>query len=167
MKNIIKMSFIKSFTFYLLHFTFFGLILVACNKKAEPVSETAESNIGLVQLSDEQMELAGIELGKPEKRVIAGYVECTGLIEVPPYSLYSVFTPTAGFIQSAKWLPGDFVKKGALLTSIKYPDIVKLQREFLEVQSQLEFLQNDLKRKETLAAADAASQKTLEQAKQI
>lgn len=155
MQNIIKFSII-------------GIVMIAlaaCGKKEEPSAKTAQPAVRLINLTGEQMELAGIELGKPEKRMIEDYVECTGMIEVPPYSLYSVFAPTAGFIQSAKWLPGDYIKKGTLLTSITHPDLVKLQREFLEVQSQLEFLQNDLKRKETLAASDAASQKALEQAR--
>lgn len=156
MQNIIKIGII----------TFLIMIVFGCGKKEDPVaSEETQSTSQLVNLSSEQMELAGIELGKPEKRMIEDYVECTGMIEVPPYSLYSVFAPTAGFIQSAKWLPGDFIKKGTLLTSITHPDLVKLQREFLEVQSQLEFLQNDLKRKETLSESDAASQKALEQSR--
>lgn len=159
------MKILKSFIFYTLPITFFGLMLVACGKKAEPLAEAAQPEALFVNLSDEQMKMAGIELGKPEKRTISGYIECTGRIEVPPYSLYSVFSPTTGFVQSVQHLPGDFVKKGTALTTISHPDLVKLQREFLEVQSQLEFLKNDAARKETLAAAEAASQKVFEQAK--
>lgn len=165
MKIIIKVSVLKYLRFCILHFTFFGLIMTACVKKAEPIAEVATSDATLINLTAEQMEMAGIELGKPEKRIISSYIECTGRIEVPPYSLYSVYAPTAGFIQSAKFLPGDLVKKGAVLTSISHPDLVKLQREFLETQSQLDFLKNDVTRKETLAAAEAASQKSYQQAK--
>ncbi|MFN7117020.1 MAG: efflux RND transporter periplasmic adaptor subunit [Saprospiraceae bacterium] len=155
MQNILKISLIISISF----------LAFACGKKEAPVSEAPPAAATLVNLSAEQMKMAGIELGKPEKRVISGYIECTGRIEVPPYSLYSVFAPSAGFVQSVKHLPGDYVKKGTLLTQISHPDLVKLQREFLEVQSQLEFLKNDMTRKETLAAAEAASQKAFEQAK--
>lgn len=155
MQNILKISFI----------TLISFLVFACGKKETPLAEAPPAAATLVNLSAEQMKMAGIELGKPEKRVISGYIECTGRIEVPPYSLYSVYAPTAGFIQSAKYLPGDYVKKGTLLTSISHPDLVKLQREFLEVQSQLEFLKNEVTRKETLTAAEAASQKAFEQAK--
>ncbi len=142
-----------------------ALFTIACNKKSETTAAATEVATELAVLTSEQIALAGIELGRPEKRVIADFIECNGRIEAPPYSLYSVFAPGAGFIQSAKWLPGDFVKKGAVLTSLRHPDFVKSQRELLEVQSQLSFLQNDLARKETLAAADAASQRALEQAR--
>ncbi len=165
MKNIIKTPIITFLRFCILHFIFFGLMLTACGKKEAPPSEAPPAAATLVNLSAEQMKMAGVELGKPEKRLISGYIECTGRIEVPPYSLYSVYAPTAGFIQSAKYLPGDYVKKGAILTSITHPDLVKLQREFLEVQSQLEFLKNEVTRKQTLTAAEAASQKAFEQAK--
>lgn len=150
----------------LIFVAFLGLLLAACanDNAAEQMEESAEESAMGVSLTEEQMELAGIELGKPQLRTISEHVECTGRIEVPPYSLYSVFAPTTGFIQSAKYLPGDYVRKGVVLTTITHPDLVKLQREFLETQSQLAFLESDLKRKETLAASDAASQKAMEQA---
>lgn len=159
---------IKKLAFYILNFAFLGLLVVACGGDEAPEQMNADVETmqsATVSLTEEQMELAGIELGKPQMRTIADYVECTGRVEVPPYGLYSVFSPTTGFIRSAKYLPGDYVKKGAVLTSITHPDLVKLQREFLETQSQLAFLENDVKRKETLAATDAASQKAMEQAR--
>ena len=159
---------IKKLAFYILNFAFLGLLTIACggDEAPEQMDNSAETmDAATVSLTEAQMELAGIELGKPQLRTIADYVECTGRVEVPPYSLYSVFAPTTGFIRSAKYLPGDYVKKGTVLTSITHPNLVKLQREFLETQSQLAFLANDVERKETLAASDAASKKALEQAR--
>lgn len=159
--------FIKNITFYILNIAFFSFLMMACGKSEMPEQqESVQEDMAMaVSLTEEQMKMAGIELGKPQLRTISEHVECTGRIEVPPYSLYSVFAPTTGFIQSAKYLPGDYVKKGTALTSITHPDLVRLQREFLETQSQLAFLESDLQRKETLAAADAASQKAMEQAR--
>lgn len=155
MKNSIKISI----------FSLISIFVFACGKSEAPTQPETTPRRSAVSLTEAQMELAGIELGKPQLRNISEHIECTGRIEVPPYSLYSVSAPTVGFIQSAKYLPGDFVKKGTVLTSITHPDLVKLQREFLETQSQLAFLESDLTRKETLAASDATSQKAMEQAR--
>ncbi len=117
-----------------------------------------------INLSDEQMALAGIEIGQPQKRVLSEKINCTGTVEVPPQSLASVYSPVQGFVKKVNHLVGDYVRKGELLTSISHPDLVKLQREFLEVHSQLSFLEKDYQRKQTLAAGDAASQRSKEEA---
>lgn len=140
--------------------------LTACNggKQQEQTSETAATP-AVIQLNTEQRKQAGIEIGRPERRRIAHYVECTGKVEVPPQSLASVYAPVAGFIKQVNFLPGDYVKKGALLAIISHPELVRSQREWLETKSRLTFLEQDYKRKESLAAADAASRRSLEEVK--
>ena len=117
-----------------------------------------------IVLTEEQMNLAGIKIGQPEKRILSEKINCTGTVEVPPQSLASVYSPVQGFVKKVVHLPGDYVRKGELLTTISHPGLVKLQREFLEVYSQLSFLEKDFQRKQTLAAGDAASQRSLEEA---
>ncbi|KAA3624828.1 MAG: efflux RND transporter periplasmic adaptor subunit, partial [Bacteroidetes bacterium] len=103
--------------------------------------------------------------GMPEERQISEYIECTGKVEVPPNSLASVYSAVNGFVGNVKYLPGDYVKKGSLLTTIKHPDIIKLQTSFLESKSRLEFSKKEFERKQTLAAEDATSEKLLQEAK--
>lgn len=138
----------------------------ACNsgKQQEESGETTAAT-AYIQLNAEQRQQAGIEVGSPQHRSIAHYVECTGKVEVPPQSLASVYAPVAGFIKQVNFLPGDYVKKGALLAVISHPELVRSQREWLETKSKLAFLEQDYKRKETLAAADAASRRSMEEAK--
>ena len=144
------------------------LLLASCSNdhnhdhEEAPVADHASSTI---HLNDEQMALAGIEIGLPEKRYLSEKINCTGIVEVPPQSLASVYSPVQGFVKKVVHLPGDHVRKGEVLTIISHPDLVKLQREFLEVNSQLSFLENDYLRKQKLAAGDAASQRSLEESK--
>jgi len=139
----------------------------ACaNEAPEEETPTAVATAsGTIQLNEAQQELADIKVGMAERRVISNYIDCTGRIEVPPQSLISVYAPVTGFVQNVTLLPGDYVRKGSRLTTIQHPDLVKLQREFLETQSQLEFLEQDYQRKQVLAEADASSQKSMQQAK--
>lgn len=146
--------------------------LSGCGK--QPAPETAATPEGEavltsanphITLSQDQMDLAGIELGVPERRMMSTYVECTGKVEVPPQSLASVYSPVNGFVKTLRYLPGDYVKKGTLLATLSHPDLVRMQRDFLECKSRLGALESDYRRKESLAGAEAASQRALEQAR--
>ena len=147
---------------------FFALSLMAgCSSDhSHDNEETPAANhaSATIHLTAEQMALAGIEIGQPEKRTLSEKINCTGTVEVPPQSLASVYSPVQGFVKKVVHLPGDYVRKGEVLTTISHPDLVKLQREFLEVKSQLSFLENDYFRKQKLAEGDAASQRSLEEA---
>ncbi len=151
---------------------FTAFLAVSCNEKDEvqsqPTEEVTDQTLGTevaIHLTTEQIEMAGIEYGVPEERQISEHIECTGKVEVPPNSLASVYSAVNGFVGNVKYLPGDYVKKGSLLTTIKHPDIIKLQTSFLESKSRLEFAKKELERKQTLAAEDATSEKLLQQAK--
>ena len=134
------------------------------NISDEVTQEMGQTN-GTIHLSEEQINMAGITYGMPEKRKVSSYIECTGKVEVPPNSLASVYSSVSGFIGEVRQLPGDYVKKGTLLTTIKHPDIIKLQTSYLESKSRLEFAEQDFLRKKTLIAEDATSQKTFQEAK--
>lgn len=144
-------------------FGLFFLSIYGCDKPTELIeSEEMEEKI---TLSEEQIKMAGIKTGPLTKVKIAEYVECTGMVDVPPYSLASVYSPVTGIIEKSTLLEGDYVKKGALMTTIKHPDLVKLQREFLETKYNLEKLKLNFDRQKVLFAGSAGSSKELEDAK--
>ncbi|MCB0551241.1 MAG: efflux RND transporter periplasmic adaptor subunit [Phaeodactylibacter sp.] len=145
-----------------------GFAATACHQSAgeasaEQGSEENNEN-GTIYLSPEQMELSEIVLGQPTVRKIASYIECSGRIDVPPSNIRSVHSPVTGFIQQINHLPGEYVRRGELLASIAHPDLIRLQREFLESAGKIVFLKKDMERKKELADADAASRKAYEQA---
>ncbi len=138
--------------------------LAACGKKAETATESQATGPAVIHLTDEQKRVAGVQTGAPSRKLLSTPIECTGKVEVPPQSLASVYAPVAGFVKVVKYLPGDFVKKGALLITLSHPDLIKLQREWLETKSRLNFLEQENKRKQTLAGADATSRRAAEEA---
>lgn len=144
-----------------------AFLFTGCQSTPQTNEEAASGPESLpvsLQLSAEQIDLAGIELGKPEKRTLAGSFGCTGKVDVPPQSLASVYAPVSGFVQSVKHLPGEYVRKGELLTVLQHPDLIKTQREFLECRSRLAFLEKEFERKKILAETDATSKRAYEQA---
>ncbi|MEZ4987684.1 MAG: efflux RND transporter periplasmic adaptor subunit [Saprospiraceae bacterium] len=142
------------------------IVLAGCGDAAIEPTDSQEENPAetIVTLTPAQEKLAGITIGKASRRNLSEKIGCTAYVDIPPYSLASVYAPVQGFVQQVSQLPGEFVKKGAVLTTLQHPDIINLQQAFLESSSQLDFLEKDFARKQALAASDATSAKVMEQA---
>jgi cobalt-zinc-cadmium efflux system membrane fusion protein len=141
--------------------------LMACQNEAAPADGTetsaaTEAADGLIHLSAAQLKEAGIQTGQPEQREIPTYLSCSGTIDVPPAYQQAVHSPVMGFVRNIRHLPGEQVRRGERLASIDHPDLVRLQRTFLETAAQLPYLQKDRDRKAELAQSDAASQRDYE-----
>ncbi len=138
----------------------------ACTSKEQPTETTTEANSNeAISLTPEQTALANIKVGTPTLQVVEKTIQCTGEVGVPPYSLASVYAPVAAFVKDVSLLEGEPITKGQVLVTLQHPDIIKMQQEYLSVQSKLAFLEGDFKRKETLVAQDATSQKNYEAAR--
>ena len=98
------------------------VILAACNSGTEEAatSRSAERD----GITGVQKELAGIETGMLERRLISTVVSCTGEIEVPPQGMASVTAPLGGYILKTSMVPGAFVRKGALLATLSNPEYI-------------------------------------------
>lgn len=141
------------------------LVFSACQNEPAPSEEGTEAEtagLATIALTPEQMQQAGVELGQPQERAIGSYLSCSGQIDVPPAGRHAIHSPVMGFVGNIKHLPGQYVKRGTPLTSIHHPDLIRLQRDYLETAARLPFLEKDKARKAELAEADAASQKAFE-----
>ncbi len=143
-----------------------ALTILAC--QSEPTNENGSAPSGRerseahIQLSQPQMEQAGIKVGTPQIREMGTYLSCSGQIDVPPRGRHAVHSPVMGFVGAIPHLPGEYVRRGTRLTSIHHPELIRLQREFLETAARLPYLKKDQARKARLAESDAASQKAYE-----
>ncbi len=146
----------------------FPLLFAACSGSPSQVEEEGAdeptSARSSLSIDEDQARLAGISWGQPSARVLSAELECTGAVEVPPYSLGSVYSPVNGWVKEVRYLPGQYVRKGQRLTVLEHPDIIRLQRQLLTSASQLAVLEKDFERKKLLAGTEAASRRSLEQA---
>lgn len=133
--------------------------LSSCGSGQDQAEQDALPPASGISLSPEQMKLAGVETGTAEKRWMRTILECTGQIDVPPQNRASLHSPVQGFIREVNYLEGDLVKKGTVLAVLAHPDLIRLQREFLESKGRLSWLEQEKLRKESLAAEDAVAQK--------
>ncbi len=144
-----------------------GSDLTATNTETNSQSSEVPISTELIRLDSAQMALANIRVGAPELRPVSDFVECTGYIELPPNNRHLVYATTKGFVGKVPQLIGEYVRKGTLLTTLRHPELIHKQRLFAEAASQMSTLRKDVDRKETLAGADAASQRALEEAQAL
>lgn len=131
----------------------FLLVVAACGRPEAVAPEMADPPAS--------PDLSQVTYGPLETRQISHDIICTGEISVPPTDLISVHSRVSGQVTNLKYLPGDFVRKGAQLLRITNPALVAQQRELLEYRAQLATARKELDRQQTLAAGDATTAQQL------
>lgn len=141
-----------------------ALILISCNggKKAEVETEEVIPD-HIVEMRDDQIKLANIEMGAFEFRSMSGTIKVNGVVAVAPNSQATVSAPMGGYIKSSNLMPGKPVRKGQVLAVIENPEFIDLQQNYLETKSKFEFAEADFKRQSDLYKSDATSLKTMQQ----
>lgn len=139
------------------------LILVSCGKakKEEAKEEVLPDNI--MEMRDDQIKLAKIELGKVEMRSLSATIKVNGLVSVAPQNLATVCMPMGGFVRSTSLMPGKPIQKGQVLAVIENQEFIDIQQKYLEAKNKLEYAQAEYKRHKELYKEDVYSQKNLQQ----
>lgn len=81
------------------------------------------------------------------------------MITTSPQNNVTITPTMAGSIQNIYVFTGDYVKKGQTIVTLKNPEFISLQQEYLTASAQVEYLQQEYLRQKTLASREAASQK--------
>ncbi len=144
------------------------MVITSCGNKStneavDEDKETEESNI--VLLTPDQIENAGIVLGKVEHRQISGTVKVNGVLDVPPQQLVSISAPLGGFLKNTILLQGSHVKRGQQIATVENLDFIQLQQDYIEAKNQFDFAKADYERQQQLAVENVNSTKTLQQSK--
>lgn len=138
---------------------------ITADKEAKEASPEHANETMEVSLTPEQKATAGIETAAITHRTLSGTIKANGTLDVPPQQLVSIAAPMGGFLKSSDLLQGKHVNKGAIIAIMQDPAYIQLQQDYLESISQLEYLQADLERQETLAKENINAQKALQLAR--
>lgn len=154
MKNILYISIIS--------------ILVSCSSNTETEtkkedSSTVKTNGNLVELTDAQLQNAGIQLGKAEQKNISSLIKVNGSIDVPPQNIVSVSVPLGGYLKTTKLLPGMHVAKGEVIGVVEDPQYIQMQQDYLTAKAQLIYAEGEYNRQKTLNQTKATSDKNFQQ----
>lgn len=144
-------------------------VLSACHgeNRLEPKDHAVHDSMSshsIVTLSPEQIEMAGITTGTMEAMKLGSLIECSGTIEAPPENIAHVTIAVGGLVKSFPHRSGDYVGAGQLVAVLEHPDYIRLQQDYLETKSQLDYYREDFKRQGELTVENAASVKTMQQA---
>lgn len=129
----------------------------------EASEEGHEEESGMVELTSEQYQTAGIVTGSLEQRNLSNLLKVNGLLDVPPQSMASVSAPLGGFVRNTELLPGTRVKKGQVIAKIENPEFIQIQQDYLESLSRLEYLETEFERQKELFSENVASAKNFQQ----
>lgn len=119
---------------------------------------------GEIHLTKEQIETMNIQFGDFSQVKINDFIKATGTLDLPPNAYGAVSPRAEGFIRgSKKYVGGSYIKKGAVIGYLENPEFIQKQQTYLEVQSELVFLTQELARQQKLVDANAGVEKKLQQ----
>jgi cobalt-zinc-cadmium efflux system membrane fusion protein len=147
------------------------LIITSCDeekKDPEITQETTETNttepVKEAMLSQQQYDALDMKIDTLGTRLLTGFIEANGRLEVPPQNEASVTPIIGGNVVNIRVIEGDEVKKGSILASIEHPDIIKIQTEFINAVNQLNFQEKEFQRQQKLYEAGVGSGETFQRA---
>jgi cobalt-zinc-cadmium efflux system membrane fusion protein len=133
--------------------------LTACKDQTTVETQSEPEDFNLITVSKAQFKNNDMSLGSPVEMNFTLDVPVTGMIDVPPQNKAIVNAIMGGYIKKTPLLVGNRVNKGDFLISIENPEFLKLQQTYLEIKSQLRFLEMEYQRQKQLYAENITSQK--------
>lgn len=143
---------------------FIVLLITAGCKENQNVTDSNEQAETTVNSLSAILQNPAISIGPAETRMHSDSIQCTGEIAIPPTELLSIHSKVGGTVQYMHLLPGDYVKRGALLFRISDPELIAKQREFLETLEKLSLAQKEFDRKNSLFLSGALHEKEYQEA---
>jgi len=148
-------------------FSIFGLMFISCgNDKttAKEGSKTPEDKTQL-KITSAQFEMLNLELGTPEQVTFSDEFQVNGMIDVPPENRATVSSYFDGYVSETHLLVGDEVNKGEVLVTLKHPDFIEFQQNYVEALSQFDYLQSEFQRKQGLFKEQIIAEKVFQATK--
>lgn len=118
-----------------------------------------------IKLTEAQFHHTKIKTGPITEKPIATVLQLNGKIDVPPQNMVSISAPVGGYLRATSLLPGMHINKGQIIAQIEDQQIIQMQQDYLHAQVRVKLLQQDYDRQHALYAAQANSEKVLQQAK--
>ncbi|MFB9052366.1 efflux RND transporter periplasmic adaptor subunit [Formosa undariae] len=103
-----------------------------------------------VHLKPSQFQALQMKVDTLSNRLMSGYVEANGTLEVPPQNEASVTTIIGANIASIEVIEGDKVEKGQVIAYLTHPNIIKMQTDYLNAYSNSNYLKKDFERQKKL-----------------
>ncbi|MGL4294040.1 MAG: efflux RND transporter periplasmic adaptor subunit [Bacteroidales bacterium] len=147
------------------------LLTAACGSKniqnepaAEPVATNVSQPAKAVSETNQNRQEPAMD-GESGATNVANHTSFNGILIVPPQKQVTVGMTMGGALHTLNMLPGQFVRRGAVLATLRNPEFIDLQQQYLEAAAQAEYLEKEFNRQERLSREEAASRKRFEQSR--
>ncbi|WP_462319161.1 efflux RND transporter periplasmic adaptor subunit [Marinilabilia sp.] len=111
-----------------------------------------------------QMENVGIQTGHPTREHLSKLVKAFGNVTLPPSYEASVSPFVGGEVTNIAVIEGDYVREGQVLARIEHPDILELQRNYLEARNLNKYLKSEYERQNRLQKDSVNAARTVQKA---
>ena len=130
-------------------------LVASCNFNHEEHSEEAheeheEIPKDILTLSSLQIKAAEIRLGSFEQKSLSRLVKASGILDLPPQNKAGVSSLIGGKITKINVIQGDKVKIGQVLALIENPEIIQVQKDYLEAKSEFGYSEQEYLRQKEL-----------------
>lgn len=116
-----------------------------------------------VHFSGEQFDALEMEVGPLPRRNLSSVVEANGQLEVPPQNEATVTAILGANVVAIQVIEGDSVKKGQVLAYLSHPNLTRLQSDYAQAHSRLQFLEQEFARQQRLYEEEVGSGKAFQQ----
>jgi len=142
-------------------------MFTACSDASETQDDHAhehgsESEVLLTAL---QVQGMGLQTDVLKERNLGEYVEANGQLEVPPQNESSVTAIIGANVTSIKVIEGDKIDKGQVLAYLSHPDLIKVQTDYINTWSQMDYIEQDYNRQQKLYDENVSSGREFQKAK--
>lgn len=139
-------------------------VLFQCSSKTEDASSGVEiqsvgGNSDQVSLTQAQYDAMNMEWGNMVLKTFSEELKVQGQVKIPVEGMQDITPFFGGYVSGLKLMEGQEVRKGEVLFYLESPEFVKLQQDYLEATSQLNYLKQEFERQKTLYGEKIASQK--------
>ena len=134
-----------------------SIVLFSC--KDTKKEETLVNEDNLISVTIEQFKSSAMSIAKPTEQDFDITVKTSGKIDVPPQNRAQVSTFVGGNVKATRLLVGDKVIKGQALMTLENTGFLDIQKEYLEVAEQINYLKSEYERQKTLFDEKITSQK--------
>lgn len=132
-------------------------------KEKQEDHEEKHENLNTATLTEEQIKTIGIVFGSVEQKELTNAIKANGILTVPNQNKAFVTPLYSGVIKSLNVQPGTFVKQGQTIATIVNPELIRLQQQLQQVNTQIGLSETEVTRQKELVEGNAAPLKKLQQ----
>ncbi len=131
-------------------------LFISC--KEEKTEVETPSN-GLITVTKEQFQSSKMEIATLVENEFNVIVSASGKIDVPTQYRAKITPFIGGYVKSCQFLVGNKVSKGQVLVTLENTEYLDIQKDYVEVAEQINYLKSEFERQKTLYNEKITSQK--------